>query len=73
MMNLYSATPAMTRGLGFCDSSEGPPLFSHPLRQVRDTEDLFSPGSLRVHIFRVGKHRQCEKVKFNNEYLDFEI
>ena len=45
--DLYRATPAVTRGLGFCSLVPRPPLFDRFLQQARDTQDLFYPGVLR--------------------------
>ena len=45
--DLYRATPALTRSLGFCGLTRRTKLFSRLLPQDKDIEDLFKPGSPR--------------------------
>ena len=45
--DLYRATPALTRSLGFCGLTHRTKLFSRLLPQDKDIEDLIKPGSPR--------------------------
>jgi hypothetical protein len=49
-LDLYRATPAMTRGLSFQVSSEGPPYLVASYNTQGNAEDLFLPESSQVHI-----------------------
>ena len=47
LRDLYRATPADTRGLGFCGLIWRTAPFNRSVRQSRDSRDLFQPGSPR--------------------------
>ena len=63
--DLYRAMLVVSRRLGFCGHVRGSTTFNRPLRQLRDTEDVFKPwfswaffeGALHEHLSSDKKKR----------------